>query len=154
MSDSQPGGTSPDDYELGAQVGHLLRRANQRHRAIFAAEMPRRLPPTQFAALAALHEHGQLSQNRLGRITAMDSATIAGVVSRLADQSWVATEPSETDNRMVTVNLTGQGRQLIESLIEPAKRITERTLETIPEADREAVIRYLRLLAGDGAPGE
>ena len=42
-------------YRLTSQAGHLLRRANQRHLAIFAARMPE-LTPRQFAALAKLHD--------------------------------------------------------------------------------------------------
>jgi len=38
------------------------------------------LTPTRFAAMAKLLEHGSLSQNELGRMTAMDIATIKGVV--------------------------------------------------------------------------
>ena len=72
-----------DQYSLKAQVGFNLRRANQRHVAIFARHVDG-LTPTQFAALAKLHELGSLSQNKLGRLTAMDSATIKGVVERLS----------------------------------------------------------------------
>ena len=40
------------NYRLEDQVGHLLRRANQRHAAIFFEGLDnRQLTPTQFAAL-------------------------------------------------------------------------------------------------------
>lgn len=138
------------DYELDIQVGHLLRRANQRHRSIFNAEMPVRIPPTQFAVLAQLRSEGELSQNLLGRKTAMDSATITGVIARLADKGWVSTAPSESDNRMVSVSLTDSGHELIESLVEPALRITELTLSRIAPEDRAAALRLLTLLASEG----
>ena len=41
------------------------------------------LTPTQWAALAKLRELGDCSQNHLGRLTAMDAATIKEVVDRL-----------------------------------------------------------------------
>ena len=136
------------NYELHEQVGFLLRRANQRHKAIFASEMPIRLPPTQFAALARLREEGELSQNLLGRMTAMDSATIAGVVLRLADRGWVSTVPSPTDSRMVAVRLTDTGAEVIGSLIDDALRVSEETLSVVPAAERSEVLRLLKLLAG------
>ena len=52
---------------------------------------PRVIPEvttTQFAALAKLAEQGPLSQNQLGRATAMDAATIKGVVGRLVRGGW------------------------------------------------------------------
>ena len=72
------------DYVLDVQVGHLLRRAHQRHAAIFQAMMgDDQLTPLQFAALMKLADVGETSQNQLGRLTAMDAATMQGVIKRL-----------------------------------------------------------------------
>ena len=49
--------------------------------------------PTQFAALAKLHDLGAVSQNQLGRLTAMDPATICGVVGRLIERGYVRPSP-------------------------------------------------------------
>ena len=46
------------------------------HPTLFAAAMSDELTPTQFAALVKLKAEGPCSQNRLGRLTAMDAATI------------------------------------------------------------------------------
>jgi hypothetical protein len=72
-----------EPYVLDEQVGFALRQAQQRHTTIFAAKMIEDLTPTQWAALAKLRELGDCSQNHLGRLTAMDAATIKGVVDRL-----------------------------------------------------------------------
>ena len=78
MADDVPEGQD-DSYLLEAQVGHLIRRAHQRHVALFAEHFADAdLTPTQWAALAKLRERGTLSQNLLGRLTAMDPATIQG----------------------------------------------------------------------------
>ena len=76
--DLLPGAETPGDdgYRLEDQVGFLLRRANQRHTAIFAEGMPYGLTPPPFAALVKLGDEQGCSQNRLGRLTAMDVATI------------------------------------------------------------------------------
>ncbi len=49
------------------------------------------LTPMQFAALARLAEAGAQSQNALGRQTAMDAATIKGVIDRLGRRGLVTT---------------------------------------------------------------
>ena len=50
------------DYRLEEQVGFLMRRAHQRHTAIFAARIgPHQLTPTQFATLAKIHDEGTVS---------------------------------------------------------------------------------------------
>lgn len=102
------------DYRLSDQVGFNLRRANQRHIAIFAAHVDG-LTPTQFAALARLYEKGPLSQNLLGRLTAMDSATIKGVVERLRAKHLVTSGPDPDDLRLRRVELTDDGRAAFEA---------------------------------------
>ena len=62
-------------YILDEQVGFILRQVAQRHAAIFASHIESDLTTTQWAALAKLAEIGPLSQNLLGRQTAMDAAT-------------------------------------------------------------------------------
>src|ERR1700685_364195 len=74
-----------DQYILERQVGFILRQVSQRHAAIFAASIGDDLTPTQWATLAKLLERGPCSQNLLGRQTAMDAATIKGVVDRLSN---------------------------------------------------------------------
>ena len=91
-----------DDYRLDDQIGYVLRRVTQRHLAIFAAAIPE-VTTTQFAVLARLTETGPLSQNQLGRATAMDAATIKGVVDRLARLGLVATTADPVDRRRLTV---------------------------------------------------
>ena len=98
-------------YRLDDQVGFLLRRVNQRHLAVFAAVIPE-VTTTQLAALAKLAELGPMSQNQLGRATAMDAATIKGVVGRLVTRRLVTTVPSEEDRRRLIVDLTPEGRAL------------------------------------------
>ncbi|MEM6887097.1 MAG: MarR family transcriptional regulator [Pseudomonadota bacterium] len=99
-----------EPYELSGQVGYNLRRANQRHVAIFAKHVDG-LTPTQFAALARLAECGALSQNKLGRLTAMDSATIKGVVERLRAKGLVASRTDQSDQRLRLVHLTEDGHE-------------------------------------------
>jgi hypothetical protein len=54
-------GEDLEDYELEAQVGHLLRRAYQRHLALFQSIMGEDGPTSmQFAALHMLWKRGEL----------------------------------------------------------------------------------------------
>jgi MarR family transcriptional regulator, lower aerobic nicotinate degradation pathway regulator len=89
-------------YVLEHQAGHLLRRAHQRHTTIFQDGMGDvQLTPTQYAALVKIRDTGQISQNQLGRLTAMDPATIQGVVQRLAARGLVDRTPDLHDRRLM-----------------------------------------------------
>lgn len=136
-----------DDYLLDAQVGFVLRQAQQRHAAIFASLMIEGLTPTQWAVLAKLRECGPCSQNLLGRQTAMDAATIKGVIDRLTKRGFTATTPDPADGRRLLVALTQEGAAVYERGKPMAERITAATLAPLTEAERLTFVALLRRLA-------
>lgn len=133
------------DYVLDRQVGFLLRRATQRHLAIFAAHIPD-LTPRQFAVLARLCERGPQSQNALGRATAMDAATVKGVVDRLRARGFVAATRDGEDRRRVMLAATETGSAAFERARGPAHRISAETLAPLAPAEREAFLDMLARL--------
>ncbi len=132
-------------YRLDEQVGFLLRRATQRHVAIFAKHV-RELTPTQWAAMSKLHEEGPTSQNLLGRNTAMDAATIKGVVDRLTARELVDISGDPADGRRRIVALTADGRRLVEAGLPQAVALTEETLAPLTPAERRQLVALLRKL--------
>jgi DNA-binding MarR family transcriptional regulator len=140
---ASPGAASEKLYLLDEQVGFLLRQASQRHTAIFAGRMIEDLTPTQWAALARLKERGPCSQNLLGRLTAMDAATIKGVVDRLVARGLAKTYSDPQDSRRLTVALTDVGRELIERATPVARAITEATLAPLSASEQRAIVKLL-----------
>jgi DNA-binding MarR family transcriptional regulator len=134
-------------YILDDQVGFILRQASQRHTAIFAAHMVHGLTPTQFAALARLAEAGASSQNRLGRLTAMDGATIKGVADRLRKRGLIAAVPDPQDRRRVMLDLTDDGRRVAAEAMAAGREITEATLAPLSAQERAALLDLLAKLA-------
>jgi len=130
-------------YTLDEQVGFLLRKATQRHLAIFSRVIPDLTPP-QFATLAKLAEIGEASQNQLGQSIAMDAATVKGVIDRLKARGLVELANHGSDRRRLVVSLTEQGRETVAALLPLAAAITGETLA--PLTLREAAI-LRRLLA-------
>lgn len=130
------------DYQLDTQVGFLLRRATQRHLSIFAARI-QDLTPTQFAALAKLCAAGPQSQNALGRLTAMDAATVKGVVDRLRAKGLVTARRDPDDQRRITLAPTEEGRDAFAASVEAAHAITAETLSPLTEAERKAFLDLL-----------
>lgn len=145
---SAPGsapGRADERYRLDEQVGYQLRRANQRHVAIFAARISD-LTPTQFATLARLAELGPQSQNALGRATAMDAATIKGVIDRLQARGLVTVSRSKLDRRRVAVTLTELGAERFAEAAAAALEISEETLAPLAPEEREVFLRLLSKL--------
>ena len=130
-------------YVLEEQIGFILRQVWQRHATIFAREIRTGLTPTQWAALSKLTETGPCSQNQLGRLTAMDVATIKGVIDRLTARGLTETSPDPEDGRRLLVSLTRAGQQLAEKAVPNAIAISRETLAPLDTKERETLMALL-----------
>lgn len=134
-----------DSYRLEDQVGYWLRRAYQRHMAIFTGIMgDLDLTSMQFSALFKLRELKAVSQTELGRLTGMDRATISGVVARLKRRDLVLYKPDPLDKRSRIIALTPAGETLLIDALRRISRVTELTLEPIGAAERESLRAILQ----------
>ncbi len=133
-------------YVLDEQIGFILRQVWQRHAMIFARDIGINLTPTQWAALARLQETGPCSQNQLGRLTAMDVATIKGVIDRLTARGLTETSPDPEDGRRLLVSLSRVGQQLAEKAASNALAISRETLAPLEPREREVLMELLNKL--------
>jgi len=131
------------EYRVDQQIGFFLRQANQRHVAIFAGRMGDRLTTTQWAALSKLKDIQPTSQNQLGRETAMDVATIKGVVDRLVARDLVRTAPDPRDGRRLILSLTPEGEAALARNLATARAVTEETLSPLTSGERMILIELL-----------
>ena len=137
-----------EGYILERQAGHLLRRAHQRHSAIFQEKIgDAQLTPLQFAALVKLRDLTEVSQNHLGRLTAMDAATMQGVIKRLASRNLIKRRPDPDDRRRLIVSLSSAGYELVNTLVSSGGDITTQTLEPLCPAERKQFLDLLTKLA-------
>jgi DNA-binding MarR family transcriptional regulator len=135
-------------FRLDMQVGHLLRRAHQRNTEIFAAVMGRfSVTPTQFAALVTLLDRGPTPQNQLGRLTAMDPATIFGVVGRLTKRGYVRQSPVLDDARLVAISLTEEGEAAARAMRAVGEEVSTRTLAPLTPREAKTLLALLRKLS-------
>ncbi len=137
--------TAGPPYRLDDQVGFLLRRAQQRHLSIFSEHIPD-FTPTQFAAMAKLHETGGLSQNELGRQAAMDAATIKGVIDRLRKRGLISTRRDDRDQRRIYLDLTAEGRNQYLIQVARAAEVTARTASLLSETEHAQLVSLLKKL--------
>jgi DNA-binding MarR family transcriptional regulator len=138
--------TPESGYRLEEQVGYILRQASQRHAAIFAARIPEQLTTTQFATLVRLQEVGPCSQNQLGRLTAMDGATIKGVTDRLIQRGFVEAKVDPEDGRRRMLALTPAGLDVVARAIPAGLEISAETLEPLSAEEREQFMKLLKKL--------
>ncbi len=147
MDNGRPFEMGEPEYRLDDQVGYLLRLAYQRHTLIFQDHALNNLTPTQFSALIRLSECGPCSQNQLGRLIAVDAATIKGVVDRLYDKNLVTLEKDANDRRRILISLSPKGLNMLAGLQAMGRSVTEETLDALQPGERAAFLELLRKLA-------
>jgi len=135
------------EYKLEEQVGHVLRRAHQRASAIFLEEIGRgKLTPTQYAALVKLWDLGETSQNQLGRLTAMDPATIQGVIRRLKARSLIQSRADPADGRRTLLKLTTAGKALVKAAMPNGLIISREILAPLKPVEQKRFMALLKRL--------
>lgn len=131
-------------YDFSEQVGHLLRKAYQRHTAIFQRHCSdSQLTAIQFVTLCTVMERGASSLTEIVRATDIDPATIRGVIKRLKVREWVTLATDPADQRKVMVAITDAGEALVESMIPVAHQITDQTMGKLNPAERIALLHLL-----------
>ncbi|CAN7779959.1 MarR family transcriptional regulator [Variovorax sp. LjRoot84] len=142
-------------YQVTQQVGHLLRRAYQRHIALFQQGIPdSQLTMPQFVTLCAVGDLGSCSLNEIVAQTSIDQATIRGVVERLSSRELLAIAEHVSDKRKLSISLTPKGHQFLREMIAMAEGITEQTFGALNTAERVALVYLLEKMcaSSDGEP--
>ncbi len=135
------------DYVLEQQIGFLLRRAHQRATSIFQRVFEvESLTPQQFAVLAKLFESGEVTQNRLGRLVDMDPASMQGVIQRLKLRGLVHRTQDPLHKRRLKVQLTDEGRNIVNSCFTLGKKVSEQTMKPLDKSAQHDLIRLLKII--------
>ncbi|MCR2764307.1 MarR family winged helix-turn-helix transcriptional regulator [Microbacterium sp. zg.B48] len=135
---TQGGGYSPLHIP-----GHLLRRAQQVHTALFAVEFDRELTGPQYAALHVLAAHPSISQRQLGDEAALDKSTAADLVQRLARRGWITRERDAADGRRRVLSLSRAGEEAARGFTPRVTAVQERLMEPLDRRDRERLLALL-----------
>ena len=138
-------------YSLDHHPAHLIRRVHQRATAQFGEIIggSEDLTPMQYAVLATLLRLGALSQNRLGRLAAMDPSTISTVVKKLVRRGLVRREASPTDQRMSMIVLTDDGVRCGLDHLDRSMEVGRRLLSPLSPSEQAVLLGLLHRLCDD-----
>lgn len=140
---------TPSEYRVTEQVGHLLRRAYQRHTAIFQSVVPaNKLSAAQFVVLCAVGDHAGASIADIVQATAMDEPTVRGIVERLKWTGLVNVVHEPGDKRYATVTLTSLGQSTVAETLPHAQQISELTFGDLNAEERLQLTGLLSRISG------
>lgn len=138
----------PEPYRY---TGHLIRRAQQRHNALWQQEVSKRVSSVQYAALTTLQRSPGMSQNELGAALDLDRSTIADLVSRMVARGVISREQDATDRRRNLLHLTPLGAAEVNELRPGVERVNRLLTDPLDSQQTEQLRRLLRALL---APAE
>lgn len=104
-------GVSEDEPEPRGHLGYLLRRAQQRHVALWMQIVSTETSSVQYAILAVLDRRGGTSQRELCDEVDLDRSTIADLVARMERRGLIERRRDPLDARRNLVTLTTRGRE-------------------------------------------
>jgi DNA-binding MarR family transcriptional regulator len=139
---------------LDQTIGHLLRRGQQVHTALWLAEFAGEVTAPQFALLLAIYRDGPLAQVSAGQLVSLDRSTTADVVARLERHGWILRSRDPLDGRRNVLGLTRAARAGVSHLTGKVIDVQQRLIEPVELKRRRWFIDKLAVLAYAGQAPE
>lgn len=131
-------------------TGHLIRRAQQLHVALWNEHVSIETSSVQFAAMRVIDGSPGMSQAELGSELGLDRSTIADLVERMARNGLLARERSIADRRRMVLTLTPQGSERLTGLTPQVEHANELLTAGLDEAEHEQLRVLLRKMLAHG----
>lgn len=132
-------------YQLEDCIIFLLAKAYQKAHGDFKRRLHSHgLTPVQHLVLEALWEEEGLSAGDIGKKLMLDSATLSGVLERLAEKAWIAKEADDADKRYIRIYLTDKAKEMKALLIDEREQANERILSVLNVEEKLLLKRMLR----------
>lgn len=132
---------------LAETPGHLIRRAQQVHTALWAERLRGELTGPQYAALVTLALEPGIDQGGLAQRASLDKNTAAGVVRRLAQHGWVARQGDPADARRKRLRLTTSARSALRAVTPAAALVQQDLLAPVAPQARARLVELLGSVA-------
>jgi DNA-binding MarR family transcriptional regulator len=121
-----------------------LSKANQKVYGTYKGRLqPYGLTPMQALVLHALYEEEGLSAGELGKRLALDSATLSGVLDRMAESGWIIKDVKE-DRRALNIRLSNKSRQYRDKFLKETEEVNHEVLSRFNAEERLLFIRMLK----------
>jgi len=102
---------------------------------------------TQFFVMKKIHEHGRLTVSAAADYLGVTLSAITSLTDRLVKMGFVGRSRDESDRRIVWLEITHEGEEVLRSCFEGRKRIMEKYLGQLPQEDlNQLLIIFEKLL--------
>ena len=132
---------------LDDNVGWLLSNAARLTARRLSSKLAgHNVTPPQWGVLVALWDQDGLSLSELARRSFFDGPTMTGIVDRLEKSGLVSRRRDSRDRRVISVYLTGEGRQLQAQLPSLSEEANREATAGLSAAETDQLLATLRRL--------
>ena len=129
-------------YMLNTLVHNMLRGVETRFEEYG-------LTVTTWRILAVLAENPSCGFARLAKLTDTQPATLSRLIGTMIKSKLVRQRRSRSDARTVSINITAEGREVLERTMPWAVGAEERLVDGVAEAEIEVLKRILRVCSSN-----
>lgn len=102
------------------------------------------LTPIQVLVIEALRDQEGISSGELGKKLVLDSATLSGVLERLAEKGWIVKETDETDRRSLRIYLGETAKKLDDQIGQGRQNANDEIMKNLSTEERVLLKRLLK----------
>jgi DNA-binding MarR family transcriptional regulator len=135
---------------LSKFTGSLVRRAQQRHLAVWQSEVSTEITSVQYAALEILHRTPGVNQRQLGDELDVDRSTIADLVARMVRNELIERSDDPVDKRSYVLFLTSEGKKQLAALRPHVEQVERILTAKLTAAEARELRRLLSALLPTG----
>lgn len=135
------------EFDFYLAPGHLIRRAQQVHSAVWLSIIGEELTSPQFAVINVLYENPGVDQTSLSVGASLDTSTCQDIVTRLRERGIVERVKDPSDGRRWLLSLSKKGRILRDEVVPKVMEVGNILFGQFSEQDRSEFKRLLLNIA-------
>jgi DNA-binding MarR family transcriptional regulator len=106
------------------------------------------ITPSQYLILESLWDEEGLSAGDIGKRLVLDSATLSGVLDRMAEKGWIVKKTDPEDKRFIRIYLSDTAKDLKPFLMGEREKANEEILIDLSLEEKVLLKRLLRDVRG------
>jgi len=129
------------------EIIHQIRRLMQAG-SLYSKELNKKhqVSAAQLNCLLALYEAGAMPSSQIARHIFVKPSTVTGIIDRLEQKKLVQRVRSSPDRRVITIELTEEGKKLAENAPPPIQQKIMDGLRSLSLSDAEKILNGLQAL--------
>ncbi len=111
-------------------------------------DMDLSLSKTELMTLLQVERNGEIIMSQIANFINIPMSTATGVIERLVRQGYIERARSESDRRIVTIRLTGEGKRLAEEIKGSLIGFAGQVLNELTDEEKELLLRIIGKVTG------